>query len=227
MSTETATVVLVHGAWAGAAAWEKVARLLHLKGINVVTAQLPLSSLADDTAALDQALAQIPGPVALAGHAYAGAVIASTQSAKVRALIYIAGIAPDQGETVADVFYRYEHDAKAPKLAPDNDGWIRLPPEAFATVCAACDAGRTTGARRHAAAHFAGKHYRCGWCTALETRAVLVPAGRAGPHDSAADTALHGRAHAGAHLRLSRRSRAAGHGAGAGRQAYRRCDRAR
>jgi pimeloyl-ACP methyl ester carboxylesterase len=136
MSTNASTAVLVHGAWAGEAAWEKVAHLLQNNDINVVTPRLPLSSLADDTAALDQALAQIEVPVVLVGHAYAGAVIASTQSAKVRALVYIAGIAPDQGETVADVFYRYEHDAKAPKLAPDNDGWIRLPQEAFATAFA-------------------------------------------------------------------------------------------
>ncbi|HUB91086.1 MAG TPA: alpha/beta hydrolase [Dyella sp.] len=136
MSIKTATAILVHGAWAGEAAWAKVVRLLQHNDINVVTATLPLSSLADDTAALDQALAQIEEPVVLAGHAYAGAVIASTQSAKVQGLVYIAGIAPDQGETVADVFYRHEHDAKVPRLAPDGDGWIRLPQEAFAAAFA-------------------------------------------------------------------------------------------
>lgn len=136
MNTETATAVLVHGAWAGESSWGKVNDILHLDRISTVTISLPLSSLADDTAALDKALEQIQGPVILVGHAYAGAVIGSTRSVKVRALVYIAALAPEQGETVADVFYRFEHDALAPKLAPDSDGWIRLPEDAFASAFA-------------------------------------------------------------------------------------------
>jgi pimeloyl-ACP methyl ester carboxylesterase len=131
MNAEAATVVLVHGAWADETSWSKVVRQLHTKGIKAVTTRLPLSSLADDTAALNKALEQVDGPVVLVGHAYAGAVIASTQSAKVKALVYIAALAPDQGETVADVFYRNEHDDKAPKLAPDDNCLIWLPTEAF------------------------------------------------------------------------------------------------
>jgi pimeloyl-ACP methyl ester carboxylesterase len=136
MSTKTATAVLAHGAWADESSWDKVVDLLRVVGIKAVTFRLPLSSLADDVAALDGTLEGIDGPVVLVGHAYAGAVIASTNSPKVRALIYIAALAPDQGETVADVFYRHAHDDKAPKLAPDSDGWIRLPSEAFATAFA-------------------------------------------------------------------------------------------
>lgn len=136
MNTNTATAVLVHGAWAGEAAWSKVVTILHSNGIKAVTVRLPLSSLAEDTAALDQALDRIDGPVVLVGHAYAGAVIGSTQSSKVRALVYVAGLAPDQGETVAEVFNRYEHDAKTPQLAPDGQGWIRLPASAFASAFA-------------------------------------------------------------------------------------------
>ena len=136
MGKTTATVVLAHGAWADESSWSKVVTLLQSKGIKAVTFRLPLSSLADDVAALDKALARVDGPVVLVGHAYAGAVIAATHSAKVRALVYIAALAPDQGETVADVFYRYEHDDKAPKLAPGDDGLIWLAPEAFGTAFA-------------------------------------------------------------------------------------------
>jgi pimeloyl-ACP methyl ester carboxylesterase len=131
MRKRSATVVLAHGAWADESSWSKVATLLQSNGIKTVTFHLPLSSLADDVAALDKALAQVDGPVVLVGHAYAGAVIAATHSAKVRALVYIAALAPDQGETVADVFNRYEHDDKAPKLMPGDDGLIWLAPEAF------------------------------------------------------------------------------------------------
>jgi pimeloyl-ACP methyl ester carboxylesterase len=131
MGKTSATVVLAHGAWADESSWNPVVALLQSKGIKTVTFRLPLSSLADDVAALDKVLAQVDGSVVLVGHAYAGAVIAATHSTKVRALVYIAGLAPDQGETVADVFNRYEHDDKAPKLAPGDDGLMWLAPEAF------------------------------------------------------------------------------------------------
>ena len=136
MSIDGITVVLVHGAWADESSWDKVVKLFPSKGIKTVMPRLPLSSLGDDVAALDEVLEQVNGPVVLVGHAYAGAVIASTQSTKIQALVYIAALAPDEGETVADVFYRYEHDDKAPKLAPDSDGWIRLPVEAFGNAFA-------------------------------------------------------------------------------------------
>ena len=136
MSKKSATVVLAHGAWAAEASWGKVVNLLQSDGIKTVTFPLPLSSLADDVAALDSVLAKVDGPVVLVGHAYAGAVIAATQSAKVRALVYVAGLAPDEGETVAEVFNRYEHDSKAPQLAPGADGLIRLPQDAFSTAFA-------------------------------------------------------------------------------------------
>jgi pimeloyl-ACP methyl ester carboxylesterase len=136
MGNKPATVIFAHGAWADESSWSKVTALLQSKRINTVTFRLPLSSLAADVAALDTVLAQVEAPVVLVGHAYAGAVIAATRSAKVRALVYVAGLAPDQGDTVADVFNRYEHDDKAPKLAPGDDGLIWLAPEVFGTAFA-------------------------------------------------------------------------------------------
>jgi hypothetical protein len=62
--------------------------------------------------------------VILAGHAYAGAVIGAVRDDRVKALVYVAGLAPDEGETVADVFYRAERHPQAPKLAPDAHGLI-------------------------------------------------------------------------------------------------------
>jgi pimeloyl-ACP methyl ester carboxylesterase len=109
---------------------------LREKGIKAVAVPLPLTSLADDVAAVERTLERIGGSVVLAGHAYAGAVIAETRSEKVRSLVYIAALAPDEGETVADVFYRVEPHPKAPKLAPDAHGLIWLPEEAFAQVFA-------------------------------------------------------------------------------------------
>jgi pimeloyl-ACP methyl ester carboxylesterase len=136
MPTNHTDVVLVHGAWADGSSWSKVIGPLEADGINVVAAPLPLTSLADDVAAVDNVLERVDGPVVLAGHAYAGAVIAETRSPKVASLVYIAALAPDEGETVSDVFYRSKPHPKAPKLEPDPHGLVWLPRKAFADAFA-------------------------------------------------------------------------------------------
>ena len=130
------SVVLVHGAWADGSSWAKVIAPLAADGMEVIAAPLPLTSFADDVAALNRTLERAKGPVVLVGHAYAGAVIAATRDEKVKALVYISALAPDESETVADVFYRLPPHPKAPKLAPDNHGLIYLPHEAFAEAFA-------------------------------------------------------------------------------------------
>jgi pimeloyl-ACP methyl ester carboxylesterase len=136
MPLSDVSVVLVHGAWADGSSWSKIIRPLAAGGLEVSAAPLPLTSFQDDVAALDRALERVRGPVVLAGHAYAGAVIAATRSDKVKALVYVAALAPDEGETVADVFYRSEPHPQAPKLAPDGHGLIYLPEAAFAAAFA-------------------------------------------------------------------------------------------
>jgi pimeloyl-ACP methyl ester carboxylesterase len=135
-SLKNVTVVVAHGAWADGSSWSEVIGPLTKKGLQVVAAPLPLSSLSDDAAALRRTLARTEGPVILAGHAYAGAVIATAEEERVRALVYIAALAPAKDETVADVFYRDEVHPLAPKLAPDADGWIWMPEEGFANAFA-------------------------------------------------------------------------------------------
>jgi pimeloyl-ACP methyl ester carboxylesterase len=130
------SVVLAHGAWADGSSWSKVVGILKAAGVKVVAAPLPLTSLADDVAALERTLERVEGPVVLAGHAYAGAVIGSTRDPKVIALAYIAALAPAEGETVADVFYRGTAHPQAPQLAPDRHGLIWLPESAFAAAFA-------------------------------------------------------------------------------------------
>lgn len=136
MSLNEVSVVLVHGAWADGSSWRKVIGPLTAEGVRVVAAPLPLTSLADDVAAVDRTLERIEGLVVLVGHAYAGAVIAATRDEKVRSLVYVAALAPDEGETVAEVFYRAEPHPQAPKLAPDNHDLIWLPECAFAEAFA-------------------------------------------------------------------------------------------
>jgi pimeloyl-ACP methyl ester carboxylesterase len=129
-----ATVIAVHGAWADGSSWKEVILPLEREGLRVVAAPIPLTSFRDDTLALKRALARTEGPVVLAGHAYGGAVIAAVNDERVKALVYIAGLAPDEGETVAQVFYRDEKHSRSPHLAPDADGFIWMPDEGFRNV---------------------------------------------------------------------------------------------
>jgi len=125
------TVVMVHGAWAECASWNPVLPLLEKTGVEAVCAPIPLTSLSDDVHALDRALARIEGDIVLVGHAYAGAVIGATKDKRVKLLIYVAALAPDEGESVAEVFYRETPHAQAPHLVPDADGYIWMPRSGF------------------------------------------------------------------------------------------------
>ena len=131
MPNEKITVVLVHGAWAECASWNHVVPVLQKVGLEVVCAPIPLTSLTDDVNALNRALARIEGELVLVGHAYAGAVIGATKNERVKLLIYVAALAPDEGETVAQVFYREAPHAEAPQLSPDADGYIWMPADGF------------------------------------------------------------------------------------------------
>lgn len=133
---KNAAVVVIHGAWADGSSWEPVIRRLQKEGFNVVAAPLPLTSLSEDAAALRRTIARTHGPVIVAGHAYAGAVVGTAGDERVKALVYVAALAPDEGEAVAEVFYREESHPKAPKLAPDGDGFIWMPDEGFADAFA-------------------------------------------------------------------------------------------
>ena len=136
MATNNATVVLVHGAWADGSIWAKVIMALAATGVKAVAPPLPLTSFHDDVSALDRTLERVEGPIVLVGHAYAGGVIAATRVEKVKALVYVAALAPDEGETVADVFTRGTPHPQAPKLAPDAHGLMYLPEAAFAAAFA-------------------------------------------------------------------------------------------
>lgn len=131
-----ATLVVIHGAWADGSSWEPVIRILHREGMNVVAAPIPLTSLSDDAAALRRTIARTQGPVLVAGHAYAGAIVGTAHDERVKALVYVAALAPDEGETVAQVFYRDESHPHAPTLAPDADGFIWMPDESFSEAFA-------------------------------------------------------------------------------------------
>jgi pimeloyl-ACP methyl ester carboxylesterase len=129
-------VILVHGVWADGSCWSTVILPLRKLGLSVSAAPIPLTSLSDDAAALQRVIEKVDGPVTLVEHAYAGAVIAAADDRRVKPLVCVAALAPDEGETVADVFYRTPPHSQAPQLQPDAHGFIWMPEQGFAHAVA-------------------------------------------------------------------------------------------
>jgi pimeloyl-ACP methyl ester carboxylesterase len=136
MATKDVSVVLAHGGWADGSSWARVITELTAAGVKASAAPLPLTSLAEDVAALNRSIERVPGSVVLAAHAYAGAVIGLARPERVKALVYVAAFAPDEGEQLTDLFYRAEPHSQAPKLAPDSANLLWLPDDAFSKAFA-------------------------------------------------------------------------------------------
>ncbi|WP_317447616.1 alpha/beta hydrolase [Streptomyces collinus] len=128
-----ANVVLVHGLWVDGSSWSLVARKLMNHGHSVTVVQLPLSSLEDDIAVVQRALAQQRGPVALVGHSYGGAVIsaASHGADDVAALVYVAAVAIGPDESPGAVLEKYPASEGLRAIVADADGYIVLDPARF------------------------------------------------------------------------------------------------
>lgn len=114
------TIVLVHGAFAGSSSWNKVISLLLRDGYPVVAVANPLRGLKSDSEYLTILLLNIKGPIVAVGHSYAGSVItnAANDVPNVKALVYVAGLAPDSGESAADISDRFPGSSLGPTLAP-------------------------------------------------------------------------------------------------------------
>jgi pimeloyl-ACP methyl ester carboxylesterase len=133
---QNSTIILVHAAWADGSCWSNVIVPLEQRGLHVICAPIPLTSLTNDTTALSWVLERTSGPVVLVGHAYSGAVIAAVREERVKSLVYITALAPDEGETVAKVFYLNPNSPEAPKMSPDAHGLVWMPDDGFGRAVA-------------------------------------------------------------------------------------------
>lgn len=144
------TIVLVHGAFADSSGWSAVIERLQGRGYEVIAPANPLRDLSDDAAYVASVVATVPGPVVLVGHSYGGAVItnAARNLPNVKALVYIAAFALDEGDTVFGIvgaFPGSELEANVlPRPLPggtDYDAYVN--PASFRAVFAADVPART------------------------------------------------------------------------------------
>jgi pimeloyl-ACP methyl ester carboxylesterase len=125
------TIVLVHGAWVNGSGWRPVYEQLVARGYTVVVAQHPLTSFDADTAAVQNTVASINGPIVLVGHSYGGAIVTKVgNDPKVKALVYIAAHALDEGETEVGNGKKYPNIA-GKDVKKTADGFLYLDPKAY------------------------------------------------------------------------------------------------
>jgi len=100
-----ATIVLVHGAFAESSSWNDVIDILRAQDHAVIAAANPLRGVAADAAMVTSLVRAVTGPLVLVGHSYGGSVISNVPRAAgdIRALVYVAGFAPDSGESAAEL----------------------------------------------------------------------------------------------------------------------------
>ena len=133
------TIVLVHGAFADASTWRRVYDHLARDGYTVLAPPNPLRGLPYDASYTESLIDQLDGPVVLAGHSYGGAVITVAGSSdKVAGLVYVAGVVPDEGESVNDLQGRFPSLAMGPLVQPlelaDGSVEVSIDPARFPDV---------------------------------------------------------------------------------------------
>jgi pimeloyl-ACP methyl ester carboxylesterase len=136
------TIVLVHGAFGDASSWRPVYDRLVADGHTILAPPNPLRGLPYDASFTASVIDQLEGPVVLVGHSYGGAVITVAGSSdKVAGLVYVAGVAPDEGESVNDLQRRFPSLAMGPLVRPISlsDGSVEasIDPARFHDVFAA------------------------------------------------------------------------------------------
>jgi pimeloyl-ACP methyl ester carboxylesterase len=125
------TVVLVHGAFAESASWNDVIRRLQDQGLTVIAAANPIRSVSGDAEFVTSIFEAVGAPIVAVGHSYGGTIITNAARANVKALVYVGGYAPEEGENAGELSARFPGGTLGETLwtvpLPDgsNDLYIR------------------------------------------------------------------------------------------------------
>jgi len=196
-TTDTPTIVLVHGGFADASFWVPVIRELQASNLPVLAPANPLRGLAHDAEYIASVVRQIDGPVLLVGHSYGGAVISVAGAAadNVVGLVYVAAFALDEGESFAEIFDRFGAtplvDAVRPSTYPVDGGdtavELSIAPELYRSAFAADLPSDVTEvlavSQRPFAAIFDDRAEAAAWKT-LPSWAIIATADNAIPPDA-------------------------------------------
>jgi pimeloyl-ACP methyl ester carboxylesterase len=132
-------IVLVHGAWADGSSWSAAIEMLQAAGYHVTAPQFPLTKLADDVARLREVLARQDGSTVVVGHSYGGQIITALgeDAPNVVGLVYIAGFALDEGESIGALQEQGPPTPATAHLDIDEQGFAWLPEDDFVNHFAA------------------------------------------------------------------------------------------
>src|SRR5918998_2331103 len=116
------TVVLVHGGFADASCWNGVIDRLQGDGLQTLAPANPLRGIVNDSTYVSNVLRTIEGPVLLVGHSYGGLVMTNVgvQVDNAVGLVYVAAMAPDEGEAMFDIFGAYPKTPLFDALLPGS-----------------------------------------------------------------------------------------------------------
>jgi pimeloyl-ACP methyl ester carboxylesterase len=117
----------------------------------VVAVQPPLTSLAEDAATVQRALALEDGPVLLVAHSYGGVVMTEAgNDPKVAGLVYVAAFAPAEGQSAFDLANAHPTPLLS-ELQGDQFGFLTITPkgirEGFAQDLSDAEQGVLTAAQ--------------------------------------------------------------------------------
>jgi pimeloyl-ACP methyl ester carboxylesterase len=134
-----ANIILVHGAFVDGSCWAQVIPLLWKAGHRAIAVQNPTTTLEDDIAAAKKAMREASGsPTVLVGHSYGGTIISAVGSGErdVIGLVYVAGFANDQGQSIDDIVAKYPTTDALKAVRADESGWSILDRGSFPEVFA-------------------------------------------------------------------------------------------
>lgn len=126
------SVVLIHGAFADGSSWNRVIPFLKQAGLEVISVQNPLVSLANDVEFANRAIERAKGPVVLVAHSWGGVVITEAgNNDKVQSLVYVAAYAPGKDQSLLDIANEFPTPPGIEALVGDEYGFLHLPDDAM------------------------------------------------------------------------------------------------